>query len=1447
MFNKLKYYYKHPKVLLGKIKRKIVPLPSVTVIIPTYKRIPYFNEAIESVQNQNYNRNRIKIIVVVNGSDVNYYEEIKLLYRNQKNIKVLYTEEAGLNHARYFGLNFVKTKFVTFLDDDDYFSKNYLYELLLYVSVGTKIICGKLFDYEKGKPLDFDTYINVAISKIDKKYTDDYFQAGSLLSNICAKVYDTKYFKSLEIVPQTLSHTEDIPFWVRNVDRLKVKIRIVDKNSKEGYFRRIVENSMSRPTENKEKFYIVDRLYLINLFEEELFKSKNDLLAKRFILNKISSQAELMYRYYDSVSFEEKKRLLNLINKSGSLFLNKSKFGLEKGIAFCHNFPPFVDASSYVAAKRLSKISELSNTIINWDVISADMNGAREKDLYFNMFYASMQYTNITILPGKAYFNEKAQDLWGKLAYESVKDKEYKYIYSRSMWAGSHLAAYLYKKNHPSVIWYAEFSDPIYMDTNNAIRKTACVYSGKDEYLNNFWYDIEKYVFELADKIIFTNNSQKEYMLSYRKEEILDKENRLIVLNHPLIDKKYSKIINSNYELLDFKINIGFFGNFYKNRNGEDLFKFLENPNVVVHLFSSNCDEIMDVNRIVKNKPVSNLEFLNIASKMDYLFLNDINFEGDINPYLPSKLADYLSVSTPVIAKINKGTELQKYNSKNIIKVYSINSNFVNNLKKKDNTYDFDVIDISYYKELYTNIALKYEDISKDILDFKVNLGFNSLEMPKMYSHNKIIWKFENNFSNTFYLYYYGLRMVYILVKSFLINGNVEYLNKAKEIVVSFYDFFTNEDKTNNMFFNDHTQAERIENIVFYYSIMSINNKLDKRDKEICLNIIRDALDKLFDNQYYQIKHNHGILVDKACLIALSFLKEFDKVDYIKSRLEKQILYAFGKDGVHIENSVDYHFTVVQNIMFCNNILNYIGKSFDSNVSSVINNIYEYMIYCYKPNGRLILFGDSKDDCNNELNKQSYGVSRLEYIVNKGLSGTKPKDLIKFFKSGYLFMREHFEKENFENSTYLAIKAGFETRVHKHQDDLSLCLYSKGHDIFIDAGMYNYIPNDPIKDYMESVSAHSTVCVKDKTYSIAVGNGDKFKILSYRQDKDYDYALCYSRVYADVLIYRNVYYFRKLDVIVIQDNIYSSNSDTYLQYFHLGEDVVIDKYDLNILELSLKASDYKVYINQLNQLDDFRILDGLKTFPYSLVSKGFEKYKETKSLEYVGSGKDYSFLSVIDIVNQEKCKIEIKNEKMILRKNHKKVEFELKKQEYLSDDVSDVLVEIENGILKVINNNLKDKEHCIYLFTDLDIYKMSYTKKSQLDFDCKNLNNIYVMYYLKNKFGAVKNGFLCYLNNDNGLYDIKKYNKLCFPKVISHDVQKVNSKYIFKVNIDYDYESNYRWYIYCDGVRIYYNENKENIFEYEFVNSGNYVVMVSSFNKYFKEFDFYQFDSIKVE
>lgn len=90
--------------------------PLVSVIIPTYNRLDYIGQAIESVLKQTYTH--YEILVVDDGSTIDVK---KVLEPYLGNIAYIYQKNEGLGSARNTGITHSKGKYLAFLDDDDLF------------------------------------------------------------------------------------------------------------------------------------------------------------------------------------------------------------------------------------------------------------------------------------------------------------------------------------------------------------------------------------------------------------------------------------------------------------------------------------------------------------------------------------------------------------------------------------------------------------------------------------------------------------------------------------------------------------------------------------------------------------------------------------------------------------------------------------------------------------------------------------------------------------------------------------------------------------------------------------------------------------------------------------------------------------------------------------------------------------------------------------------------------------------------------------------------------------------------------------------------------------------------------------------------------------------------------------------------------------------------------
>ena len=135
-------------------------MESLTIIIAAYNVEKYIEKCLTSLVNQTYKN--LEILVVNDGSTDNTKKLIEKYEKEYENLKLLNKENGGLSSARNLGLQNTKTKYVTFVDGDDYLELN-TYEVIMKKIEEEKADLG-IFNFKK---VYSQKIIN---SKLDKKY-----------------------------------------------------------------------------------------------------------------------------------------------------------------------------------------------------------------------------------------------------------------------------------------------------------------------------------------------------------------------------------------------------------------------------------------------------------------------------------------------------------------------------------------------------------------------------------------------------------------------------------------------------------------------------------------------------------------------------------------------------------------------------------------------------------------------------------------------------------------------------------------------------------------------------------------------------------------------------------------------------------------------------------------------------------------------------------------------------------------------------------------------------------------------------------------------------------------------------------------------------------------------------------------------------------------------------
>ena len=206
----------------------------IDIIMPNYNKSEFLNEAINSVLSQSYKN--WKLYIIDDHSSDNSSRILKK-YRKNKKIKIFFLEKnRGPSFCRNFGLKKSNSKFIAFLDSDDYWKKNKLKNQINFM-------------IKKNYPFTFTDYIPILQTKNYEKILKrtnivDTFNFQSFIKNssinTSTMIIDRKYLRNLRF--RNLDLLEDYVFKCELMKKTKINFK---KFSDASAVYRIIKTSRS--------------------------------------------------------------------------------------------------------------------------------------------------------------------------------------------------------------------------------------------------------------------------------------------------------------------------------------------------------------------------------------------------------------------------------------------------------------------------------------------------------------------------------------------------------------------------------------------------------------------------------------------------------------------------------------------------------------------------------------------------------------------------------------------------------------------------------------------------------------------------------------------------------------------------------------------------------------------------------------------------------------------------------------------------------------------------------------------------------------------------------------------------------------------------------------------------------------------------------------------------
>lgn len=508
-----------------------------------------------------------------------------------------------------------------------------------------------------------------------------------------------------------------------------------------------------------------------------------------------------------------------------------------------------------------------------------------------------------------------------------------------------------------------------------------------------------------------------------------------------------------------------------------------------------------------------------------------------------------------------------------------------------------------------------YQSSANLIMNNKLFLHSN-LEIIKF--KEEIDWDYEHKVSpKTYQVYIQSLSFLNPLLFLYENTEEIKYYKKAKKEIENWLDYFEN--SNNEKIWAEHAVANRLITLVYFLSLSHNSSNNCNR-----LLYVIDKHLKFLSNPIHYKENNHGLMMDKALLITSIFLKNDNQrnfyIDISKNRVEKLILRDFSYQGVHLENSPEYHILVMKLLREVINLFRNLDLKIDYRILYILNKAENYLPYIVNHHREIPLIGDTS----------------LNYIQEKKCY----EDFVDYEAGICVFNNEYLKST-------LIFNSGFKSKTHKHRDDLSFIYSVNGHNLLVDGGKLSYDYESKLVKFIRSPLAHNTFTIRNLEYSIL--ENDLSKINTTFITKNYKYVVGEMN-FNEKKLKRHLILFDEGSLVIL-DQGKSKNKEEWIQNFLLDDVSHVNKTGSKILNVKHNNLDY--HINFITMNDDIRILYGEQNNAF--ISKRFNETNDCYRIENVKFSKNCSFLTVLSSKNNQDYQVKLENSTIIFMNSNKNI------------------------------------------------------------------------------------------------------------------------------------------------------------------------------------------------
>lgn len=326
----------------------------ISIILPTYNSEKTIKRTIESIKNQSY-KNK-ELIIINDGSN----DETKKICEKEienTSYKLINIKNSGVSKARNIGLENATGKYITFIDSDDLYEREFLRKIVREIESGYDLVSISYKNFglnEKkftaGNSFETDN-VNIYLERLKDSY---------LFNQIWNKIYKLDIIKENRIsFDEKISIAEDLKFNIEYIFKCKKMFYLNDPL----YFYRVTGVGLGfkyRTDASVIKLDLVKKLelnyiehnfdmeYIYKNYIHQYFSYFSNILDCRSSLNK----KEKKFKIKKIIKSDEFNRFINSVNISGTKQVLLFEILKTRNLFFIYNTSKLANIYDKVKKKK---------------------------------------------------------------------------------------------------------------------------------------------------------------------------------------------------------------------------------------------------------------------------------------------------------------------------------------------------------------------------------------------------------------------------------------------------------------------------------------------------------------------------------------------------------------------------------------------------------------------------------------------------------------------------------------------------------------------------------------------------------------------------------------------------------------------------------------------------------------------------------------------------------------------------------------------------------------------------------------------------------------------------------------------------------------------------------------------------------------------------------------